>query len=138
MTQTIDMQDLMHLNLFGGITGVKTSNIFNYNNMIFFGVPKEFLRMALGENASNLKRISDKIRKRVRVVPMPDTDADLKTFFQKITEPIEFKDLTMSEDEIVINAGSMSKAALIGREKRRLLELQKIAKDFFGRNLRVI
>jgi len=138
MTQTIDMQDLMHLNLFGRVTGIKTSHIFKYNNIIFFGVPKELLRMAIGEDSSNLKIIGNTLKRRVRVVPIPQGREDMKNFFEKLTDPITFKEIQETESEITINSGGMNKAALIGREKRRLLELQKIAKDFFGKNLRVI
>lgn len=132
------MFDIMHLNIFSKITGIKTTNIFKYNNIIFFGVPPHLLRKALGENASNLRKIGDSIRKRVRIVPIPQGMEDIKNFFEKITEPVVFKDIQITPNEIIINAGSMNKAALIGREKRRLFELQKISKDFFNRDLRII
>jgi hypothetical protein len=38
-----------------------------------------------------------------------------------------------------LTAGNtQNKAALIGRDKRRLLEMQKIIKDFFSRDFRII
>ena len=39
---------------------------------------------------------------------------------------------------LILTAGSQSKAALIGRNKRRLLELQRIAKDYFGKEFRIV
>jgi len=39
---------------------------------------------------------------------------------------------------IISSAGVQSKAGLLGRNKRILFELQKIVKDFFGRDLRVV
>ena len=51
--------------------------------------------------------------------------------------PVGFKDFEMNGREIIITAGSQNKAALIGRNKRRLYELQKITKDFFGKELRI-
>ena len=41
-------------------------------------------------------------------------------------------------DEIVINSNKQSKAALIGRDKVRLIELSKIIKDFFGKSLKIV
>ena len=136
--QTITMMDLMQLNLFTKITGVKTSSLFKYNNIVFFGVAPQFLRMALGDNASNLKKVGDAIRRRVRIVPLPKSKEDRQTFFEKITDPISIKEIQETENEILINSGGMNKAALIGRDKRRLIEMQKISKDFFGKDLRVI
>ena len=44
----------------------------------------------------------------------------------------------LAANEIILNAGMQSKAALIGRNKRRLLEMQKIVHDFFGMEFRII
>jgi len=37
-----------------------------------------------------------------------------------------------------VNAGSENKAALLGRNKRRLLEMKEIVKDFFKAEYKVI
>jgi transcription antitermination factor NusA-like protein len=103
-----------------------------------FAVPKPLISRALGKDAENLRRMSEVFKRRVRIVPIPFGENDAKEFFSKIIEPIEFKDLEITGGEIVINAGQMNKAALIGRNKRRLFELQKIAKDFFGKELKII
>ena len=50
-----------------------------------------------------------------------------------------FKDFEIKENEIIITAGNIqNKAALIGRDKRRLIELEKITRDFFGKDLKII
>ena len=44
----------------------------------------------------------------------------------------------MNSREIVITAGgTQNKAALLGRNKQRLLEMQNIVKGFFGKDYRV-
>ena len=68
---------------------------------------------------------------------MPESIRDAKKFIGTVISPTEFKDLEFNNNEIIINAGSQNKAALIGREKRRLYELQKIARDFFGKDLKI-
>ena len=52
--------------------------------------------------------------------------------------PVTFRDLNVENNEITLTAGSHSKAALIGRNKRRLNELKQISKDFFGKELKII
>ena len=138
MENTIDMQHLRYLNLFYKITKVSTNFCLNYNNMIVFCVPKRFISQSIGKNLENLKRISSIIKKRIRVVAKPNSINDAESFIKSIIHPVEFEELTVKENKIIITAGSMNKAALIGRNKRRLLEMQKIVKDFFGKEFKIV
>lgn len=138
MEKTIDMQDMRYLNLFEKVTRVRTSSCFQYNETIMFGVPKPLVIKSIGPDSINLKKINRILGKRVRVVSLPNDLKDAKIFIQKIVSPNEFKNLEVNDNEIVITAGSRNKAALIGRNKRRLLEMQKIVKDFFGKEFRIV
>ena len=44
----------------------------------------------------------------------------------------------MNDKEVIINAGRQSKAALIGRNKARINELNEIVKEYFNREVRII
>ena len=136
--KTIDMQDIRHLNLFGKITQVRTRFCFNYNNLIIFCVPKNLVSRAIGENGRNIKRINEILSKKVKVVSKPEGIHEIKRFVEAIVSPVTFKDLEVKDNEIILTAGFQSKAALIGRNRRRLHELQKILKDYFGKELRII
>ncbi|MDP2672706.1 MAG: hypothetical protein Q8O84_02755 [Nanoarchaeota archaeon] len=138
MTSTLDMQDLRYLNLFAQITRVNTRYFFEYNNMLVFCVPRKLVKQALGENAENLKKMSGIVGKRIRVVAQPDGIEDAKEFIERIVSPLTFNDLEITTNEIIMNAGRMNKALLIGREKRRLIEMQKIVKSFFKRDFRIV
>ena len=138
VTGTIDMQHMRYLNLFKKITYIDTRYCFKYNEMIVFCVPKQLLSRALGENGNNLRRLSDIVGKRIRIVPIPLKVEHAKEFIQAIVAPLEFNDLTIGENEIVLTAGSRNKASLIGRNKRRLIEMKQIVKDFFGKDFRII
>lgn len=138
MANTIDMQSLRYLNLFGRITRVSTRFCFKYNEAIFFCVPKRFLSKAVGENGENVKKISGILRRKIKVIPKPSSVADVNSFIQMIVSPVTFKKIEVSDKEIVLTAGSQSKAALIGRNKRRLLEMQKVIMDFFNRDFKII
>jgi transcription antitermination factor NusA-like protein len=138
MVNTLDIHDIMNLNLFSQITRIETRFCVKYNGAIIFCVPKNLLAKAMGEQGRNLKRISETLGKRVRIIPMPRGLYDARGFIQTIVKPVTFKDFQVNGNEIIITAGSQSKAALIGRDKRRLIELQKIAEDFFGKELKII
>ncbi len=137
MEKTINMQDMRYLNLFDNITKVRTKHCFKYNEFIIFAVPKPLVRKAVGEEGRNIRRISEILRKKIRVVPIP-TNNDPKEFIQAIINPIQFKEIQITPEEVVITAGSQSKAAMIGRNRRRLLEMQKIIKDYFNKDLKIV
>jgi len=136
MESTIDMQNMRHLNLFSKITKIDTRFCFVYNQTIIFCVPKHLVSRAIGEGGKNSKELNKILGKKVKIIPAPNGIQDAKQFIQSIVDPIEFKDLDVKEEEIVIHAGK-NKAALIGREKRRLIEMKKIIKNFFGRDIRI-
>ena len=96
------------------------------------------LRKALGRDGENIKRLSEILRRRIRIIPIPSGVQHAKDFIQTIVKPVEFNDLEIKDDEIILTAGSHSKAALLGRNKRRLIEMQKIVRDFFARDFRIV
>lgn len=138
MVNTINMQDMRYLNLFSRITKINTRFCIKYNDMLIFCVPRSFVMRAVGEDARNLRKMSEILGKKIRVVASPRGIQDAKEFIENIVKPVTFKDLEIRNNEIILTAGSQSKAALIGRNKRRLLEMQKIVKNYFGKEFRII
>ena len=132
------MQHMRYLNLFSKITRISTMYCFNYNESLVFCVPKKLISRALGENAKNAKQMSQILGKRIKVIGTPEGIKDVKVFISAIVSPVTFKDLEITPTEIILTAGSQSKAALIGRNKRRLLEMQKIIRDFFKKEFRIV
>jgi transcription antitermination factor NusA-like protein len=116
---------------------VNTKYCFEYNNTIFFCVPRNLISRAIGENANNIRRIGEIIKKRVKVIAIPMDIGDAKSFIEAITSPVQIKEIEINENEIIVGGNVQTKAALIGRNKRRLLEMQRIIKDYFKRNFRV-
>jgi len=138
MANVLDMKDIRYINLFGQVTRVSTRHCFMYNEAIVFAVPKHLVSKAIGEGGKNVKRMSIVTKKRIKIIPEPMGVQHAEEFIKAIVSPVMFNSLEITDSEIVITAGSHNKAALLGRNKRRLLELQKIVKDFFKRELRIV
>jgi transcription antitermination factor NusA-like protein len=134
----IDIQKMRYINLLDRVSRVKTSKCFFYNNCIFFAVPKSLISRAIGLNASNIRQMQDQLQKRIKIVSEPESQADLEQFIVNIVAPVNFKSLEIKEGTVIITAGPQSKAALLGRNKRRFLELEQIVKDIFHLDLRII
>jgi len=135
---TIDMQHMRYLNLFEKITRIRTRYCFKYNEMIMFAIPSNLILRSLGKNGENVKKLRGILRKRIKVVALPHDIEDAKYFIKNVVSPVEFKDLEIKDNEIIVTAGRNSKAALIGRNKRRLHEMQKIVGDFFGKEFKIV
>lgn len=138
MPSTINMQDMRYLNLFEKMTGVSTRYCFKYNEFIVFCVPKHLVSAVIGEEGRNAKRMSEILRRRIKIISIPEGIYHIKQFIESIISPLKFRDLNINSNEIVLTAGSQNKAALIGRNKRRLIEMQKIMKDYFSKDFRII
>lgn len=138
MPATINMQDMRYLNLLDKITRVRTRFCFKYNEAIYFCVPKQLVSKTVGENGRNVKRMSEIIRKKIKIIPIPNGIQHAKPFIESIIAPITFKNLEITDDEMILTARSQNKASLFGRNKRRLIEMQKIVKDFFGKEFRIV
>ena len=138
MANIINMQYLRHLNLFRKITKINTKFCFKYNEMVIFCVPKQLISRAVSEGGRNVKHMSEIIGKRVKIISIPNGIHDAKDFIEAIVSPVVFKDLEIKDNEMILTAGNHSKAALIGRNKRRFLEMQKIIKNYFGKEFKII
>jgi len=129
---------MRYINLLDRVSRVKTRKCFVYNNIIFFAVPSQMISQAIGPGAINIKRIQDQLGKRVRIVFEPNGTEDAENFVREVVSPIKFKSLEIKNGIFILNAGSTSKAALIGRNKKRLEELQEIVMNNFGLNLKIV
>jgi NusA-like KH domain protein len=135
----INMQTMRYINLLDSASRVKTSKCFVYNNIVYFAVPREKISRAIGPNASNVKILQNKIGKKVRIIRQAESKEEAERFIKDVVAPVSFKSIEISNGQIIITAGSnQSKASLIGRDKRRLLELAKVVKDSFNVELRVV
>src|SRR3989339_781781 len=132
MAEVIDMQFMRYINLFARTTTVSTTKVFYYNNQIIFAVPKSKVSTAIGKGACNIKKMSETLQRKIRVVAMPAVDdvEGIKKFIGDVVSPIEFNGVELKGGSAVVNAGRQSKAALIGRNRIREKELADVLKSF--------
>jgi NusA-like KH domain protein len=139
MANTINMQDMRYLNLFEKITRVDTRFCFIYNDTIFFCVPKHLISKAIGEGGKNVRLMHSILGKRIKIIPMPSGIQHITPFIETIVAPVSFKSIEINNNEVILSAGgTQNKAMLLGREKRRLSEMQQVVRNFFGKEFRIV
>jgi len=131
MVRTLDMKFIRYLNLFEKVTKIRTQHCFLYNLTIIFVVPQQAMAKALGKEGRNVKRVSDILEKRVKVIATPSGKEDIEKFILAIIYPVKFKSVEIKDACVVISAGMQSRAALIGRDKCRLNEMKNILNEYF-------
>ena len=101
-----------------------------------------FIRRDYGAVQKDLEEIFELfpiLKKRIRIIPAPEGVDSIENFVSVIVHPVRFKAIEVKNNEAIINAGSQSKAVLIGRFKKRLEEMQDILNQYFGiKNLTII
>jgi len=131
MAQIIDMKFMRYINLFSKICHVSTTNCFVYNNQIIFAVPKKEISVALGKKAMNVKKMSETLRKKIKVIEMPKDETNIKKFVEDLVSPVEFNNLEVKGSTVFISADRQGKAMLIGRNRIREKELSVILEKAF-------
>ncbi len=131
------MKDMRQLNLFERITKVRTMVYFNYNNTLFFCVPRNMLKKALGEDKKNVKKIHQILGKKIRIIAKPRGVKEIKSFIQTIVTPIKTDEIKIDDNVIKVKADKQNRAQLIGRDKVKLGEMKRIIRDFFGKEFEV-
>jgi transcription antitermination factor NusA-like protein len=135
----LDLRTIRYINLLDNTARVKTKKCFIYNNAIIFAVPGPMISKAIGPHARNIKHIQEKLGKRIRVIKEASGVEDSERLVRDIVAPINFKSLEVRNGVLVLTAGGIqSKAALIGRNRRREDELKQILKDTFGMDLKIV
>ena len=136
---TIDMTAMRYINLLDRIARVKTRKCFVHNNVIFFAVNKEEVSKAIGPAAINIRRIQEQIGKKIKIIREDEGLGDIKRFIEDVVSPIRPKAVEVSNGIVTITAGNnQNKASLIGRNKRRFLELKKVIHDTYNLDLKII
>ena len=135
----IDMQTMRYLNLLDQVSHVKTSKCFSHNNTVFFAVNRRDVSRAIGPGAVNVKKIQNSIGMKIRIIKEVKGVEEAKEFIESIVSPVKIKSIEIKDSQIIITAGNnQNKASLIGRNRRREEELQRIVSDFFGLGVRII
>jgi len=138
MDKIIDMKFMRYLNLFEKVSRVRTKNCSVYNSNIIFFVEQRDVPKAIGEDGRNIRRIGEILNKKVRVVALPAGARDVSRFIEAIIYPVKFRGIEINDSEIIINAGRLSKASLIGRNRCRIEELEKITKEYLNKGVRIV
>lgn len=113
---------------FESMTGAKVKDIITNKKFIFI-IKENEMGKAIGKNGSNIKKIENKLRKKIKLVEFSN---DIVQFVRNLVYPFNALDIGHADGVITIHARDTStKAMLIGREHQNINHLNDVVKRYF-------
>jgi len=119
---------MRYMSLFESLTGAKVKDCI-LNDIVMFVVHENEMGKAIGKHASNIKRVENTLKKRIKLV---EFNNDVSQFVQNLIYPLKAREIK-EEDGIVTVYGedTRTKGLLIGRDRHNLNSINDIVKRYF-------
>jgi len=134
MFNLIDKSTIQNINLFEKITRAKVKNCFENNDTLNFIVESSEMGKAIGKNASNIIRLSNLFKKKIRIIEYSSNPIE---FLKKLIYPLNPQEINLNNSCIEVNADTKTKALLIGRNQKNLKIYNDILHYYFKVSLKV-
>jgi len=128
------------ITLFESMTGAKVKDCISNADMrgsqrdslansLIFIMEENEMGKAIGRNGVNIKRIENKLRKKIKLVEFSN---DVLQFVKNMIYPIEIFDVKQENNDLIIHAkDTHTRAMLIGRERQNINHLNDIVRRYF-------
>tara|TARA_Y100000034_G_C6728397_1_gene322575 strand:- start:167 stop:580 length:414 start_codon:yes stop_codon:yes gene_type:complete len=124
-----DSKLMGYMSLFENLADVKVKDVYLKEDLIVFVIEKGGMWKAIGKNGSQIKKIQDVLKKKIKVV---EFDENVEKFVENLLKPIEVEKVEFLEGIVEIRAKDMrTKGLLIGRESKNLKEMQDVLNRYF-------
>jgi NusA-like KH domain protein len=129
MNITFDKSSLGLMSSFAAKTKANVKDVIEEQDIVIFVVGPGQLFKALGKSGANVKNLSQKLKKRIKVV---EFNPDLKVFIKNNIYPVEVKEITQEGKIITLHGENVkTKSLLIGRNAQNLRQLERVVKRYF-------
>ncbi|MEM2932863.1 MAG: hypothetical protein QW622_01470 [Candidatus Pacearchaeota archaeon] len=127
----IDAAKIRYLIAFEKYTRIKTIECFEFNESLVFVINPSLLKIALAKR-KRLQELSKFLNKKVKVlaIPLQKNEENITKFIDSLISPNKIKNVQLKDNTLIINAG-LSKALLIGKERKNIVLLKEIFKKYF-------
>jgi N utilization substance protein A len=116
------------MSIFETVTSVSPKDCISGEPLIFV-VNQGDIAKSIGKNASNIHRIENVIKKKVKIVEFND---DICMFIRNFIAPLKVAEVTREENKITIKDNDVKvKGMIIGRDATNLKKLKEIVSRYF-------
>ena len=134
--QKFDQRLIGFITTFENVTRAEVKDAFlDKNNVLVFVVKQGQVAKAIGRGGQNVQRISNLLKKRVKVV---EFNEDPCVFAKRFVDPVKPDEIVLEDDHVSIRAASrQTRALLIGRDKQNIKELEELMQKYFKLKVKV-
>ena len=124
-----------YINLFESFTRARVKDCYPGINALIFIVYEGEAGKAIGKRGENIKRLTNLLKKRIKVVEFNDNPVK---FILNLISPIK-TDVHLEGEKIVVieGRGIKFKQAVLGPERKNLKEMQDIVSHYFNLEIQV-
>ncbi|MBW2998589.1 NusA-like transcription termination signal-binding factor [Candidatus Woesearchaeota archaeon] len=126
-----DVETIKFSTFFESFTRAKVKDCFKEeDSLIVFVVQQGMLAKAIGKLGINIKKISQKLKKKIKVM---EFNPDVCKFVKKSLYPVRDVDVEFKDDSIVYIhcPDTKTKGLVYGRDRERLKSLKSLVKRYF-------
>jgi len=124
-----DINLMKFISMFESLTKANVKDCFEQNEKLVFVVNENEIGKALGKKGSNIKRMQDMLKRKIKVI---EFSPDLLQFIQNAVYPSKVKDINEEEDIVTITPiDSQTRGYLIGKGAVNLRNTENIVKRYF-------
>ena len=124
-----DFNLIKFISMFESLTNASVKDCFNQGDKLVFIVKENQIGKALGKRGSNIKRLENAFKKKLRII---EFNHDMLKFIKNVIYPSQIKDIEEEDDIVTITpADSKTRGYLIGRAAVNLRNIEEIVKRYF-------
>ncbi len=132
MKISFDSETIKIMSLFQMLTKANLKDCFAENDSLVFVVLPGEMGRAIGKNASNVRRISEMLKRKIKIV---EFNENVIEFIKNLIHPLQLMNIEESEGIITLTAvDSKTRGMLIGRAAENLRRLESQVKRYFPIN----
>lgn len=134
--KVITSEIMGYINVFENVTRARVKDCYQGSDALIFIVQEGEAGKAIGKGGENIRRLTDLLKKRIKVVEFSE---DPLKFVSNFILPFKADVRFEGEKTVMIQGhGAKFKQAVLGPERKNLKELQNIVSNYFDVEIRVM
>ena len=123
-----NIETIQYRTIFENLTGARVKDCFLSDKLIII-VNEGELGRALGRNGSNIKRLENMLKKRIRII---EFSSDVINFAKNLIYPIKARNISIENNVIIIAVdGVVDRGRIIGRDSKNLDFIKDLINKYF-------
>jgi len=132
--RTYNSEIIGYINVFESVTKAKVKDCYLDKQLVFI-VEQGEIGKAIGKKGSNVKRVSNLLKKSVRVI---EFNNNVEIFIKNLIMPVNGKIYKEGDGVVFIELGSNAdRASVLGKNKKNLKELKEVVNKYFNVEIKV-